>query len=63
MLKHLVILLAFLTLSIGLSGCAKTIKLHPVTEEDIRIMQDGSKEWVCMSHNYVKEVMRARDDK
>lgn len=60
MLKRLVILLSCLTV---LTGCAKTIKLHPVTEEDIHILKDGSKEWVCMSPDYVKEVMRARLDK
>lgn len=62
MLKRLAILPAFLTASIALSGCA-TIKLHPVTDEDIRILKDGEKEWVCMSPEYVKEVMKARLDK
>lgn len=56
MLKHLLILLVCL---IELTGCAKTIKLHPMTDKDIR--QDG--EWICMTPEYIQEVMRARLDK
>jgi hypothetical protein len=52
-LRLLVTLLAFSAVSIG---CAKTIVLHPVTDEDIRIEGD----WVCMSQDYVREVMKAR---
>ena len=47
--------LILLLLSIASTGC-KTITLHPVTDKDIK-MQDG---YVCMSPEYVKEVMKAR---
>lgn len=30
--------------------------LHPVTDQDIR--QDGK--WICMTDEYVREVMKAR---
>lgn len=53
MRKLLAMLLLFSTVSIG---CAKTIVLHPVDETDIRM--DG--DWICMSQDYVKEVMKAR---
>jgi len=52
-LKHLLLLLVCLT---ALTGCAKTIVLHPVDETDIR--QDG--EWICMTPDYIQEVMKAR---
>ena len=60
MRKTLLTLLACLTVLTVFNGCAHKITLHPVTDQDIRILQDGSKEWVCMSPDYVKEVMRAR---
>ena len=56
MRKSLSALLVCLTLSIVLSGCARTIVMHPVTEKDIRV-QDG---WVCMTPEYIQEVMKAR---
>ncbi len=37
------------------SGCA-TIRLHPVTDQDIK-MVDG---WVCMTPEYIQEVMKAK---
>jgi len=43
---------------IGLTGCS-TIVLHPVTDKDIK-MVDG---YVCMSPEYVQEVMKARLEK
>ena len=52
MLKTLVLSLGCLTL---LTGCS-TIVLHPVTDKDIK-MVDG---YVCMSPEYVQEVMKAR---
>jgi hypothetical protein len=55
MLKTLAVLLLCLT---ALTGC-KTIVLHPVTDKDIK-MVDG---YVCMSPEYVQEVMKARLDK
>lgn len=55
-LLSLVILLSCLT---ALTGCAKKIVLHPVDGSDIRM--DG--DWVCMSQEYVQEVMKARLDK
>lgn len=51
----LVLSLVSLMLVIG-SGCARTIVMHPVTDKDIK-MQDG---FVCMSPEYVKEVMKVR---
>ena len=48
----LVLLLGFSMTSIGCS----TITLHPVTDKDIKML-DG---WVCMTPEYVKEVMKAR---
>jgi len=38
------------------TGCASKIVLHPVTDEDIK-MVDG---WVCMTPDYIQEVMKAR---
>jgi hypothetical protein len=55
MRKTLALLLLCSTLSIG----CKTIVLHPVTDKDIK-MVDG---YVCMSPEYVQEVMKARLDK
>ena len=52
MLKTLVLLLVLSTLLIG----CKTIVLHPVSEKDIRM--DGN--WVCMSQDYIKEVLRVK---
>ena len=52
MLKTLVLLLVLSTLSIG----CKTLVLHPVTDKDIRM--DGN--WVCMTPEYIQEVMRAK---
>lgn len=60
MRQMLVILLLSLTGSIAYSGCAHTIVLHPVTDQDIRMLQDGNKQWVCMSPEYVQQVMKAR---
>jgi len=55
MLKTLVLLLLC---SMLLIGC-KTIVLHPVDENDIRM--DGN--WVCMTPEYIQQVMKARLDK
>ena len=52
MLKTLVLLLGF---SILVTGCS-TIVLHPVSDKDIK-MQDG---WVCMTPEYIQEVMKAK---
>ena len=52
MLKQSLTLLVCLMI---LTGC-KTIVIHPVTDKDIKI-QDG---WVCMTPEYVKEVMKVR---
>ncbi len=52
MRKMLLLLLAFSTLSIG----CKTIVMHPVTDKDIKIV-DG---FVCMSPEYVQEVMKVK---
>lgn len=49
----LLALLASLTVS---TGCARQIVLHPVTDADIRM--DGN--WVCMTPEYIQEVMKAR---
>ena len=54
MRKMLLALLVSLTV---LTGC-NTIKLHPVTDQDIKQV-DG---WICMTSDYVKEVMKARLD-
>jgi hypothetical protein len=56
MLKRLTILLTF---SILLIGC-KTIVLHPLTDKDIRIESKSGTNWVCMSPEYVQNVMKAR---
>ena len=54
--RHQKVLLASLIALIAFSGCARNIVLHPMTDKDIR--QDG--EWICMTPNYVEEVMKAR---
>ena len=60
MQKHLSLLLLFWIVLIAfLSGCAKNIVLHPLTDKDIK-QQDG---WICMTPQYVQEVIRARLDK
>jgi len=56
MLKHLAILLSCLIVFIAINGCAKNIVLHPVDGSDIRM--DGN--WICMSPDYVQEVMKAK---
>jgi len=56
MLRLLLVLLVFSTVSIG---CAKNIVLHPVDETDIKM--EGN--WVCMTPEYIQEVMKARLDK
>jgi len=55
MQKTLVLSLVSLML-LTASGCARTIVMHPVTDKDIKI-QDG---YICMSPEYVKEVMKVR---
>jgi hypothetical protein len=52
MRKTLALLLCFWIALIVFSGCT-TITLHPVTDKDIKVI-DG---YVCMSPEYVKEVM------
>jgi hypothetical protein len=47
-----------LALLIGLTGCAKNIVRHPVTDKDIKQV-DG---YICMSPEYIQEVMKARLD-
>ena len=56
MLKRLSLLLIFLIALIVCNGCARKIVLHPLTDKDIKM--EG--EWVCMSPDYIKEVMKAR---
>lgn len=56
MLKRLSLLLLFLTASTVCNGCARQIVLHPLTDKDIR-QENG---WICMSPEYVNEVMKAR---
>lgn len=58
MRKTLLLLIIFLT-ALTESSCARQIVLHPMTDADIRM--DGK--WVCMTPEYVQEVMRARLDK
>jgi len=48
-------LVALLACSMTLIGCS-TIVLHPVTDKDIK-MVDG---YVCMSPDYVKNVMKVK---
>jgi hypothetical protein len=55
-LKHLSLLLLFSIGLIAFNGCARKIVLHPLTDKDIK--QDGN--WICMTPEYVQEVMRAR---
>ncbi len=55
MRRRLAILLSCLIVFI-VSGCARKIVLHPVTDADIRM--DGN--WVCMTPEYIQEVMKAR---
>ncbi len=56
MRKLLLITLSSLML-LTLSSCAKTVTLHPVTDQDIKIGSDG---WVCMSQDYIKTVMKVK---
>ena len=55
MQKRLQISLSCLIALTIFSGC-KTITLHPVTDQDIKF-SDG---WVCMSPDYVKNVMKVK---
>jgi len=56
MLKQLLILLAC---SMILTGC-KSIVLHPVDDQDIKIGDWCKPGWVCMSQEYVKQVMKVK---
>ena len=58
MRKALLISLSFLMISIIFNGCS-TVHLHPVDEQDIR---DGGDGWVCMSQDYIKNVMKVKLD-
>ena len=61
MRKTLLLLLVLSTPLIVCSGCAKDIILHPVDENDIRMEKDAhAKDWICMSPEYIQEVMKAR---
>jgi hypothetical protein len=55
-------ILAFclIALTASVSGCARKIVLHPLTDEDIRFESKAGTNWTCMSDYYVEEVMRAR---
>lgn len=56
-----VLMLVGLTLVFsGLTGCAKTIKIYPITGEDFKMVVEGDKQWVCMSPKYVEEVLRVK---
>ncbi len=59
MRKLLVLSLVFLTGLTAFNGCARKVILHPLTDKDIK-EQDG---WICMTPEYVQEVMKARLDK
>jgi hypothetical protein len=52
MYRVFLILLVLSTLSIA----CKTIVLHPVSDEDIKMQGN----WVCMSPEYVKTVMKVK---
>lgn len=56
MRKTLLLLLGF---SILLIGCS-TVRLHPVTDQDIKMGDWCKQGWVCMSQDYVKYVMKVR---
>jgi hypothetical protein len=49
------VLLVCLT-SFLVCSCARTVTLHPVTDQDIR--QDG--EWICMTPDYIEQVVQAK---
>lgn len=55
MRKTLLLSIIFLT-ALTASSCARQIVLHPMTDADIR--QDGK--WICMTPEYIQEVMKAR---
>jgi hypothetical protein len=42
-----------------LTGC-KSIVLHPVDDQDIKIGDWCKPGWVCMSQEYVKQVMKVK---
>lgn len=54
--RILSLLCVFLIGSIAFNGCARKIVLHPVDETDIR--SEGN--WVCMTPEFIQEVMKAR---
>lgn len=55
MRKPLLLLLLFLT-SLTLCSCARTLTLHPVTNQDIKEV-DG---WICMTPKYVEQVVQVK---
>lgn len=54
--RMLRLLAVSLMLLIVCSGCARTIVMHPVTDQDIKCDDKGC--W--MSMDYIKEVMKVR---
>lgn len=56
-LKAGMLVLSILAFS-GLTGCAKDIKIYPITDKDFKVTDDGK--WICMSPTYVEEVLKAK---
>lgn len=61
----IVTLLVSLPLSMSLTGCAKTVVLHPITEQDIKMLNSGEtftapKNGAFLSDFYIEKVMKAR---
>lgn len=46
-------------LTISTVGC-NTVRLHPVTDKDLKVGDWCKPGWVCMSQDYVKYVMKVR---
>lgn len=60
MQKTLLLSLVLLTPLIAFEGCAQNIILHPVTDADIRMEKVADKDWICMTPDYIQQVMKAR---
>lgn len=52
-------LLALAVCLTTLTGC-NTVRLHPVTDQDLKVGDWCKPGWVCMSQDYVKYVMKVR---
>jgi len=55
--------LLLMLLSVGLTGCAKVVRLYPITDKDIAYIKKGEQakfDGIEMSEFYLNEVLQAK---